>query len=280
MGWFEAVVLGVVQGLTEFLPISSSAHLRLVGSAFGWGDPGAAFTAITQIGTEAAVLLYFRREIARIVTAWCVSLVRRERRSDPDARMGWLIIVGTIPIVALGLLFQDRIETTFRDLRIVAVALIAFSLILFWADRVGAKTRELSGLTVGHGITFGFAQAMALIPGVSRSGGTITAGLFLGYSRAAAARYSFLLAIPAVLGSGFFQTYEALTGDIAGAGVDWGPTILATVIAFGIGLTVIAWLLRYLDRGSFTPFVVYRIALGVLVLVLVGSGVLDPLDQG
>jgi undecaprenyl-diphosphatase len=280
MGWFEAVVLGVVQGLTEFLPISSSAHLRLVGSAFGWGDPGAAFTAITQIGTEAAVLLYFRRDIARIVVAWCVSLFRRERRSDPDARMGWLIIVGTIPIVALGLLFQDRIETTFRDLRIVAVALIAFSLILFWADRVGAKTRELSGLTVGHGITFGFAQAMALIPGVSRSGGTITAGLFLGYSRAAAARYSFLLAIPAVLGSGFFQAYEALTGDIAGAGVDWGPTILATVIAFGIGLTVIAWLLRYLDRGSFTPFVVYRIVLGVLVLVLVGAGVLDPLDQG
>jgi undecaprenyl-diphosphatase len=279
MGWFEAVVLGVVQGLTEFLPISSSAHLRVVGSAFGWGDPGAAFTAITQIGTEAAVLLYFRREIVRIVAAWGASLVDRERRSDPDARMGWLIIVGTIPIVALGLLFQDRIETTFRDLRIVAVALIAFSLILFWADRVGAKTRELAGLTVGHGITFGFAQAMALIPGVSRSGGTITAGLFLGYSRAAAARYSFLLAVPAVLGSGFFQAYEALTGDVAGTGVDWGPTILATVIAFGIGLTVIAWLLRYLDRGSFTPFVVYRVVLGVLVLVLVGTGVLDPLDQ-
>jgi undecaprenyl-diphosphatase len=275
MSWIEAVVLGVVQGLTEFLPISSSAHLRLVGEVFGWDDPGAAFTAITQIGTEAAVLLYFRKDIWRIVVAWLGSLAGR-RKGDTDARMGWLIIVGSIPIVVLGLLFQDDIETTLRDLRIVAVALIAFSLILFWADRVGAKKRELGDLTVPHGIAFGFAQAMALIPGVSRSGGTITAGLFLGYSRSAAARYSFLLAVPAVLGSGFFQAYEALTGDVAGQGVSWGPTILATVIAFGVGLTVIAWLLRYLDRGSFTPFVVYRIALGLLVLALVGAGVLDP----
>ena len=275
MGWIEAVVLGVVQGLTEFLPISSSAHLRLVGELVGWGDPGAAFTAITQIGTEAAVLLYFRHDIARIVVAWLGSLAGR-RKGDPDARMGWLIIVGSLPIVVLGLLFQDSIETTLRDLRIVATALIVFSLILFWADRVGAKQRDLPDLTVPHGIGFGFAQAMALIPGVSRSGGTITAGLFLGYSRSAAARYSFLLAVPAVLGSGFFQAYEALTGDVAGRGVSWGPTILATVIAFGVGLTVIAWLLRYLDRGSFTPFVVYRIVLGVLVLALVQTGVLDP----
>jgi undecaprenyl-diphosphatase len=275
MGWFEAVVLGVVQGLTEFLPISSSAHLRIVGEAFGWDDPGAAFTAITQIGTEIAVILYFRRDIGRIIAAWVASLAGK-RKGDPDARMGWLIIVGSIPIVVLGLLFQDRIETTLRDLRIVAIALVAFSLILFWADRVGAKRRELDQLTVGHGIAFGLAQAMALIPGVSRSGGTITMGLFLGYTRAAAARYSFLLAVPAVLGSGFFQAYEALTGDIAGEGVSWGSTILATAIAFGVGLTVIAWLLRYLDRGSFTPFVVYRVLLGVLVLVLVQTGVLSP----
>jgi undecaprenyl-diphosphatase len=275
MGWIEAVVLGVVQGLTEFLPISSSAHLRLVGELFGWEDPGAAFTAIIQIGTEAAVLLYFRHDIARIVVAWLRSLAGKAK-GDPDARMGWLIIVGSLPIVVLGLLFQDDIETTLRDLRIVATALIVFSLILFWADRVGAKQRQLTDLTVPHGIGFGFAQAMALIPGVSRSGGTITAGLFLGYSRSAAARYSFLLAVPAVLGSGFFQAYEALTGDVAGRGVAWGPTALATVVSFGVGLTVIAWLLRYLDRGSFTPFVIYRIVLGVLVLALVQTGVLDP----
>jgi undecaprenyl-diphosphatase len=275
MGWFEAVVLGVVQGLTEFLPVSSSAHLRIVGEAFGWDDPGAAFTAITQIGTEIAVLLYFRRDIGRIIVAWLGSLAGR-RKGDPDARMGWLIIIGSIPIVVLGLLFQDRIETTLRDLRIVAIALVAFSLILYWADRVGSKRRELGDLTVGHGIAFGFAQAAALVPGVSRSGGTITMGLFLGYSRAAAARYSFLLAIPAVLGSGVFQAYEALTGGVAGETVAWGPTIVATVIAFAVGLTVIAWLLRYLDRGSFTPFVVYRVVLGLLVLALVGAGVLDP----
>jgi undecaprenyl-diphosphatase len=277
VGWIEAIVLGLVQGLTEFLPISSSAHLRVFGELFGWDDPGAAFTAITQIGTEAAVLLYFRHDIARIIVAWVRSLGgRRGAAMDPDARMGWLIIVGSIPIVVLGLLFQDSIETTFRDLRIIATALVLFSLILFWADRVGRKDRELPQLTVGHGIAFGLAQSMALIPGVSRSGGTITMGLFLGYSRAAAARYSFLLAVPAVLGSGFFQAYEALTGDVEGAGVAWGPTVLATVIAFGVGLTVIAWLLRYLDRGSFTPFVVYRIVVGLAVLGLVFGGVLDP----
>lgn len=275
MGWFEAVVLGLVQGLTEFIPVSSSAHLRVVGEAFGWEDPGAAFTAITQLGTEAAVLLYFRHDIWRIVTAWVASLGGR-RRGDPDARMGWLIIIGSLPIVVLGLLFQDQIETTFRDLRIVATALIAFSLVLYAADRIGAKQREVSDLTVPHGITYGLAQALALIPGVSRSGGTITAGLFLGYSRAAAARYSFLLAVPAVLGSGFYQVQQVLTGSGTGRGVDWGPTILATIIAFGVGLAVIAWLLRYLAYGSFTPFVVYRIAAGVLILVLVGAGVLDP----
>jgi undecaprenyl-diphosphatase len=279
VGWFEAVVLGLVQGLTEFLPISSSAHLRIVGEVSGWDDPGAAFTAITQIGTELAVLVYFRRDIWRIITAWFASLGGR-RRGDPDARMGWLIIIGSVPIVVLGLLLQDRIETTFRDLRIVAIALVAFSLILYWADAVGSKKRELDELTVGHGVVYGFAQALALIPGVSRSGGTITAGLFLGYSRAAAARYSFLLAIPAVLGSGFFQAYQALTGEIEGPPVDWGPTILATVLAFGVGLSVIAWLLRYLNRGSFTPFVVYRVLLGLTLLALVVAGVLDPLPPG
>jgi undecaprenyl-diphosphatase len=191
--------------------------------------------------------------------------------------MGWLIIVGSIPIVVLGLLFQDRIETTFRDLRIVAIALAGFSLILYWADRVGMKRGQLADLTVGDGILFGLAQSLALIPGVSRSGGTITAGLFIGYTREAAARYSFLLAIPAVLGSGLYEAYKALhkTG-LHGAGIAWKPTILATVISFAVGLAVIAWLLRYLTRGSFTPFVVYRVLLGLLVLGLVGAGVLAP----
>jgi undecaprenyl-diphosphatase len=276
MGLFEAVVLGVVQGLTEFLPISSSAHLRIVGAAFGWPDPGAAYTAIIQIGTECAVLVYFARDIARIVWAWLASLVGR-RKGDPNARMGWMIIVGTIPIVVLGLIFQNRIETTFRDLRIEAIALVAFSLVLYWADRVGVKKGQLSDLTVGDGILFGLAQSLALIPGVSRSGGTITAGLFIGYTREAAARYSFLLAIPAVLGSGLYEAHSALKkGGLRGSGVDWNATIISTGIAFVVGLSVIAWLLRYLTRGSFTPFVVYRILVGLLVLGLVGAGVLPP----
>src|ERR1700712_3104111 len=276
MSWFEAAVLGIVQGLTEFLPISSNAHLRIVGAAFGWADPGAAFTAITQIGTELAVLLYFARDIGRIVTAWVRSLFDRKLRSDPDARMGWLIIVGSIPIIVLGLAFQNQIETDLRDLRVIAIALVAFSLILYVADRRGAKDRELEDRTIGHGVIYGLAQALALIPGVSRSGGTITAGLFLGYTRTAAARYSFLLAIPAVLGSGLYEVYKTFKGGVHGAQVDWAPTILATVLAFVVGLSVIAWLLRYLAHGSFTPFVVYRIVLGLLVLALVGMGVLDP----
>jgi undecaprenyl-diphosphatase len=272
VGWFEAVVLGIVQGLTEFLPVSSSAHLRIVGALAGWDDPGAAFTAIIQIGTELAVLVYFARDIGRIVLAWLLSLVGR-RKGDPDARMGWLIIIGSIPIVVLGLIFQNRIETTFRDLRIVAIALVTFSLLLYWADRVGVKKGRLGDLTVGDGIIFGFAQSLALIPGVSRSGGTITAGLFIGYTREAAARYSFLLAIPAVLGSGLYEAYDSLKGGGAQT-VAWGPTALATVISFAVGLSVIAWLLRYLTHGSFTPFVVYRIVVGLLVLGLVGAGVI------
>jgi undecaprenyl-diphosphatase len=276
VGWFEAAVLGLIQGLTEFLPISSSAHLRFAGSAFGWGDPGAAYTAIIQIGTELAVVLYFRRDIARIVGAWFSSLFNRQRRADPDARMGWLVIIGSIPIVVLGLLFQNKIETTFRDLRLVAISMVAFSLVLYWADRVGRKKLELDELNTRDGIIYGLAQSLALIPGVSRSGGTITAGLFMGYTRVAAARYSFLLAIPAVLGSGAYEAYKALKGGVKGTQVDWPPTILSTVIAFGVALVVIAWLLRYLTRGSFVPFVIYRVVLGLAVLALVGAGVLNP----
>src|SRR3954453_21289881 len=243
MGWFEAAVLGLVQGLTEFLPISSSAHLRIVGTAFGWDDPGAAFTAITQIGTEAAVLLYFRRDIARIVSAWVLSLLGK-RKNDPDARMGWLIIIGSIPIVVLGVLFKDAIETTLRDLRIVAISLVAFSLVLYWADRVGRKKLELPDLTVGHGITYGLAQAMALIPGVSRSGGTITAGLFLGYTREAAARYSFLLAIPAVFASGLLELAKVASGHETAQHVGWLPILVATLISFVVGYVVIVFFLK------------------------------------
>jgi undecaprenyl-diphosphatase len=285
MDFINAIILGLVQGLTEFLPISSSAHIRIVGELLGTGaDPGAQFTAIIQLGTEAAVLLYFWKDIVRIIGAWFKSLFGRIPRNDPDARMGWLVIIGSIPIVVLGVLFQDRIETTFRSLWIVAVTLIVFGILLGVADYVGAKTRRLRELTWGHGIIFGFAQALALIPGVSRSGGTITAGLFMGYQRRAAARYSFLLALPAVFGSGFFQLYKAIkepcTQALEAAGTCtveiFGPaeTAVATLVAFVVGLVVIAFFMSYISRRSFLPFVIYRIVLGVVLIVLLSTGVL------
>ena len=278
-----AVILGLVQGLTEFLPVSSSAHIRIVGALLGSGeDPGARFTAIIQIGTEAAVILYFWKDIVRIISAWARSLVGRVDRSDPDARMGWLIIIGSLPIVIIGVLLQDTIESHLRNLWIVAGSLIVFGILLGIADIIGSRTRKLNDLTVGHGAIFGFAQALALIPGVSRSGGTITAGLLLGYRRSAAARYAFLLAIPAVVGSGLLELYKVFAHPCAEGAVGCVPerfsipeTALATVVAFVVGLLVIRWLMSYLNRGSFAPFVVYRIALGIVVLVLLGTGTLS-----
>ena len=277
MGWFEALVLGIVQGLTEFLPISSSAHQSIVGQFFGGGDVGAAFTAITQLGTEAAVILYFRRDIGRIISRWAGSLVRRVPSDDPDARMGWLVIIGSVPIVLLGLLLQDAIDSAFRNLWVTAAMLAGFGVIIGVADRLARNVRPLTSLTWGHGILFGLAQSLALVPGVSRSGATISAGLALGYTREAATRYSFLLAIPAVVGSGLFKLADVSADPTPPA---WGPILLATVVSFVIGYVVIAWLLRYISTHNFLPFVVYRIALAVLVAVLLLTGVLEALPQG
>lgn len=270
MNWFEAIVLGIVQGLTEFLPISSSAHLLILSQMFGWDDPGAAFTAVTQIGTETAVIIYFRREIAAILKAWARSIVNADARSDPDARMGWLVIIGTIPIAVLGLLFQDQIETVARNLWLTAAMMILFGLILGVADALGARVKTERELTLRDGVLFGLAQSLALIPGVSRSGASISAGLAMGYTRAAAARYAFLLAVPAVLASGLYEATKI--GDEAN--VAWGPTLLATLIAFSVGFAVIAWLMRWLTTKSYLPFVIYRLALGTLLLLLLATGVL------
>ncbi len=269
----EAIILGLVQGLTEFLPISSSAHLRILGEFLpGAQDPGAAFTAITQIGTEAAVVVFFWRDIVRIIGHWFRALFGKIPRNDPDAKMGWLIIIGSIPIVVLGILFQDQIETVLRSLWITAVMLIFFGVLLGIADHYGAKKRKLEDITVGHGVIYGFAQALALIPGVSRSGGTITAGLFMGYERAAAARYAFLLAIPAVFGSGFFQLAKSL-GE---PGVfTLGETAVATGVAFVVALGVIAFFMNWISKHSFLPFVVYRVAVGSTLLVLLSLGVIS-----
>lgn len=275
MSWAEAVILGLVQGLTEFLPVSSSAHLRIIGPLLpSGGDPGAAFTAITQIGTEAAVLLYFRKDILRILAAWFRSLRQPFGPQTPDSRMGWLIILGTLPIALLGLVFKDAIETYLRNLYITATMLIVFALILAWADRTGRKQRSLHELSWSHGLVFGLAQAMALIPGVSRSGGTISAGLLMGYTREAAARYSFLLAVPAVLASGFYQLYRSWG---TGTAPPVGQTALATGVAFFVGYGVIVWFLKMVSTQGYMPFVIYRIAVGLAVLGLLAAGVLTPI---
>jgi len=285
MGWWEAVILGLVQGLTEFLPISSSAHIRVIGPLLPHGaDPGAAFTAIIQIGTEAAVLVYFWKDITRIVAAWFRALFDGEAAgwrartigaADPDARMGWWVIIGSFPIVILGVLLKDVIETSLRNLYITATVLAVFALILWLADRVGRKRRELTELTVKDAVLLGFAQAMALIPGVSRSGGTITMGLFLGMTREAAARISFLLAIPAVLGSGVFELvteWETLGGAEAPGFLN---TAIATVVSFGVGYAVIVWFLKLVSTHSYLPFVIYRLAASAAIVALLGAGLIS-----
>lgn len=276
MTWIESLILGLVQGLTEFLPVSSSAHIRILGEFLPSAvDPGAAFTAITQLGTELAVLIYFRKDIVRIITRWLGSLTGRVARTDPDARMGWLIIVGSLPIGVLGILLQDWIDTSFRSLWITATMLVVFGVLLALADRYGRQRRELKDLTVRDGILYGFAQALALIPGVSRSGGTITAGMAMGYTRAAAARYAFLLAVPAVFASGLYKLAKSL-GDPAGTGpYGMGETLLATVVAFAVGYAVIAWLMKYISSNSYLPFVWYRVALGLVLFVLLGLGLIS-----
>jgi undecaprenyl-diphosphatase len=269
VSWFEAIVLGIVQGLTEFLPISSTAHLRIVPALVGWDDPGAAFTAVTQLGTTAAVLIYFARDIARIVVAWLRSLFQPEYRGNHDARMGWYVILGTIPVGVLGFVFRHQIKDQARDLRIIAAAMITVAIVLWVADRTGRRDKDLRQLDVRDGLVYGLAQAASLIPGVSRSGATISAGLFLNYDREAATRYSFLLSIPAVLASGLFELLD-IGSDHS---TQWGPTILATVVAGVVGYAVIAWLLRYVATHDFLPFVIYRLVVGLLLVVLLATGV-------
>lgn len=277
MGWLEALVLGIVQGLTEFLPISSSAHLSIVGQFYGGTDPGSAFTAISQLGTESAVIIYFRHDIWRIIKHWCLALVGKIPRNDPDARMGWLVIIGSIPIVVLGLAFQNAIDHALRNLWITTAMMGGFAIIIGLADHYAKNARTLDSLTWKHGIYYGLAQSLALIPGVSRSGATIAAGLGLGYRREAAAKYAFLLAIPAVVGSGLFKLLDISSDPVPPA---WGPIILATVVAFAVGLAVIHWLLKYISTHTFLPFVIYRLALAALLAVLLLTGVLQPLPTG
>ena len=271
MDAFQAIVLGIVQGLTEFLPISSSGHLRIIPAFAGWEDPGAAFTAVIQLGTMAAVLLYFRRDLTNIAVAWLKGLRDPVHRRTLDSRMGWYLIIGTLPIGILGLAFDDQIEEGARSLTLIGITLIVLGLILLAAERFSKRDRDIENLGAREALIFGIAQAAALVPGVSRSGATITAGLFMGFDRAAAARFSFLLSVPAVVLSGLYQAR-----DIGGEGsVGIAPTAIATLLAFISGYASIAFLLKFLVTHTTAVFVAYRVVLGAVVLALVAAGAIS-----
>ena len=272
MSWFEAILLGIVQGLTEFLPISSTGHVRIVPALLGQPDPGAAFSAVIQLGTMAAVLIYFRRDVARISVAWVRGLLDRDLRRTPDSLMGWYVAVGTVPVVIFGFAFRHQISSGARSLWIVAFSLVIGGIVMLAVDRIATLRRPLDSVSWRDGIIVGLCQALALIPGVSRSGATIVGGLVLGFNRETAARFSFLLSIPAVVLSGLFELKDV------GDGSNNAPilaTAIATVVAFVFGYASIAFLLRYLARHTLTIFGVYRIAFGLLIVALVATGTIS-----
>jgi len=273
MTLFEALVLGLIQGLTEFLPISSSAHVQIAQELMGISSLSkpqlTAFIATIQIGTEVAVVLYFAKTIAEVLKSWFRNALKPFRSQPSESKLGWFVILGSIPVVVLGLAFQEQVESDVRQLWVIGIMLIVFGIGLGLADHFGRKEKEVKDLDLKSGLVFGFGQALALIPGVSRSGGTITVGRLMGFTREAAARYSFLLAIPAVLASGVYQflkSYQDLPTDLLLG------TAFATVVSGVTGYLVIAWLLKYLVRGSFMPFVIWRVTVGSLLLIGLSLG--------
>jgi undecaprenyl-diphosphatase len=271
MSWVQVIVLSVVQGLTEFLPVSSSGHLAIVSQMFFRDDAGASFTAVIQIGTEIAVLIYFARDIVRIVKAWFGGLFDKARRT-PDYWLGWWVILGSVPIGAAGLIFKHYIRGDVRNLWIIATALVVFSAVIAAAEYYGKQTRVIEQFTWRDSLVIGSVQCLALIPGVSRSGATISAGLFMGQKREAAARFGFLLAIPAVLASGLFSLPDAFHPEGAGMSATGLQLLVGTVIAFVIGYAAVAWFLKFLVSHSMYWFVGYRVIVGVIVLILLGTG--------
>ena len=289
MNFFQAIFLGLVQALTEYLPVSSSAHIRIIGDLMLGSDPGAAFTAIIQIGTELAVILYFRRDIIRILGAWFGSLFGKEGKDfksrmgahNPDTQMGWFIILGTMPILIAGLLFKHAIEGSLRNLWITVTVLVLFGVLLWVVDARSKQVKTMKEMTWKDALIFGIGQMLALIPGVSRSGGTITFGRAMGYTREAAVRVSFLMAIPAVFGAGILEAVSAVKDVAAGdAGMfpGWGPTIAAAIVAFVVGYVVIIGFLKFVSTFSYKAFAIYRIGLAVVVALLLITGALSPLE--
>lgn len=275
MSWLQVIVLSIVQGLTEFLPVSSSGHLRIVSELFWGQDAGASFTAVVQLGTELAVLVYFAKDIWRYLSGWCIGLAHKEKRGF-DYRMGWMVIVGTIPVAVMGVLFKDLIRENLRNLWITAAVLILFSFVFILAERKGTKARGFEELTMKDAIIMGLWQCLALIPGVSRSGGTVSGGLFLNLDREVATRFSFLLAIPAVLASGLFSLPDAFDPQ-SGQAATGVQLLVGSGVAFVLGYISIAWLLKFVSHHSFSWFAAYRIPLGLFVMVMLGFGVMQPL---
>ena len=289
MNFFQAIFLGLVQALTEYLPVSSSAHIRIIGDLMLGSDPGAAFTAIIQIGTELAVILYFRHDIIRILGAWFGSLFGKEGKDfksrmgahNPDTQMGWFIILGTMPILIAGLLFKHAIEGSLRNLWITVTVLALFGVLLWVVDARSKQVKTMKEMTWKDALIFGIGQMLALIPGVTRSGGTITFGRAMGYTREAAVRVSFLMAIPAVFGAGILEAVSAVKDVAAGdAGMfpGWGPTIAAAIVAFVVGYVVIIGFLKFVSTFSYKAFAIYRIGLAIVVALLLITGVLSPLE--
>jgi undecaprenyl-diphosphatase len=274
----QAIVYGIVQGLTEFLPISSNAHLRIVQAFLGWKDPGAAFTAIIQLGTVAAVVIYFAKDIGKAFMAWAYTITGKKEVDQVEARMGWAVFVGTLPVIVFGLLLKHKIETSFRSLTVIAFALIGMGIVMLLADRLGSRKRRVKDVEVKDGVIVGLWQCLALIPGMSRSGSTISGALFQGFDRVAAARFSFLLSIPSVAAAGIYEAYEKLKAAKVDpeSHVQWTPTIIAAIISFVVGYAAIALFMQYLQKRGIAPFVWYRIALGILLLILIQRGIVDP----
>lgn len=276
MSIIEAVILGFIEGFTEFLPISSTGHLTIVEKLFGYtiNDPDiTAFTAIIQVGAVVATLIYFRHDLWRLLTAWLSGLFDESARQHRDYRFAWAVLLGSLPIAVVGLLFKDQIETTLRSLWVVATALIVWSGVLWLADRSAKQTRHEADITRKDTILIGLVQCMALIPGVSRSGATISAGLLRGLDRVTVTRLSFMLSIPALVGAAILQTITKFE-DISG-GVGWPATITATIVSFVVAYIAIAWLLKYIGKHSFTIFIVYRLALGSILIVLLTTGAIS-----
>lgn len=268
----QAILLGILQGLTEFLPVSSTAHMEVIPQLFKMEDPGATFSAICQLGPIVAIIAYFRNDLAKYIKGMGRTSGLKRLKVDADGRIGWFTVMGTLPLMVFGLLLEHKIDTSFRSLKLTAASLIILALVLLAAEMVGKRNRNLETMTLKESQVIGWAQVFALIPGTSRSGVTMTAGLFQGLDRESAARFSFLLSIPAITLAGLYKVYKAAKGG--GIGGELVPDLVAALVAGVVAYVIINWFLGFMKEHTTKGFIVYRIALGVLILILLRANYL------